>query len=178
MRRDSQLWGDDNVQILLDTYNDRQTGAFFFVNSLGAKRDLILSREGRTYNEDWDCIWEAKGHRDDKGWSVEVAIPFDQLRFKDEEDAVWGINLARFIARKTESTALMVGQRSTSPTQRYRTTDLAELRGLKSLKTRRVFQIKPYVLPRCRERFTGRKTHLHRPLLNQVLTCDMASRPT
>ena len=40
------------------------------------KRDLILSREGRTYNEDWDCIWEAKGHRDDKGWSVEVAIPF------------------------------------------------------------------------------------------------------
>ena len=147
MRRDSQLWGDDNVQILLDTYNDRQTGAFFFVNSLGAKRDLILSREGRTYNEDWDCIWEAKGHRDDKGWSVEVAIPFDQLRFKDEEDAVWGINLARFIARKTESTALMVGQRSTSPTQRYRTTDLAELRGIKSLKTRRVFQIKPYVLP-------------------------------
>ena len=147
MRRDSQLWGDDNVQILLDTYNDRQTGAFFFVNSLGAKRDLILSREGRTYNEDWDCIWEAKGHRDDKGWSVEVAIPFDQLRFKDEKDAVWGINLARFIARKTESTALMVGQRSTSPTQRYRTTDLAELRGLKSLKTRRVFQIKPYALP-------------------------------
>ena len=45
MRRDSQLWGDDNVQILLDTYNDRQTGAFFFVNSLGAKRDLILSRK-------------------------------------------------------------------------------------------------------------------------------------
>ncbi len=147
MRRDSELWGDDNVQILLDTYNDRQTGAFFFVNSLGAKRDLILSREGRTYNEDWDCIWEAKGHRHDKGWSVEVAIPFDQLRFKDKEDAVWGINLARFIARKTESTALMVGQKSTSPTQRYRTTDLAELRGLKSLKTKRVFQIKPYVLP-------------------------------
>lgn len=147
MRRDSQLWGDDNVQILLDTYNDRQTGAFFFVNSLGAKRDLILSREGRTYNDDWDCIWEAKGHRDDKGWSVEVAIPFDQLRFKDEDDSVWGINLARFIARKTESTALMIGRRSTSPTQRYRTTDLAELRGLKSLKTRRVFQIKPYVLP-------------------------------
>ena len=57
------------------------------------------------------------------------------------------LNLARFIARKTESTALMVGQRSTSPAQRYRTTDLAELRGLKSLKTRRVFKIKPYLLP-------------------------------
>ncbi len=147
MRRDSEVWGDDNVQILLDTYNDRQTGAFFFVNALGAKRDLILSREGRTYNEDWDCIWEARGHRHDKGWSVEVAIPFDQLRFRDKEDAVWGINLARFIARKTESTAVIVGQRLTSPTQRYRTTDLAELRGLTSLKTKRLFQVKPYILP-------------------------------
>jgi hypothetical protein len=49
MKRDSEIWGDDNIQILLDTYNDRQTGIFFFVNSLGAKRDLILSQEGRTY---------------------------------------------------------------------------------------------------------------------------------
>ena len=147
MRRDSEVWGDDNVQILLDTYNDRQTGAFFFVNPLGAKRDLILSQEGRTYNDDWDCIWEAKGQRHDEGWSVEVAIPFDQLRFKDEADAVWGINLARFIARKAESAALMVGRRSTTPTQRYRTSDLAELRGLTALKTRRVFQVKPYLLP-------------------------------
>lgn len=147
MRRDSELWGDDHVQILLDTYNDRQNGVFFFVNSLGAKRDLILSQEGRTYNEDWDCIWEAKGHQHNSGWSVEVAIPFDQLRFKEEEETIWGINLARFIARKTESVALMVGRRSSSPTQRYRTTDLAQLRGLKSLKTKRLLQIKPYMLP-------------------------------
>ena len=108
---------------------------------------MVLSQEGRTYNEDWDCIWQAKGHRHNRGWSVEVAIPFDRLRFKKEEDAVWGINLARFIARKTESTALMVGRRSSSPRQRYRTTDLAQLRGLKSLKTKSLFQIKPYVLP-------------------------------
>ena len=147
MRRDSEVWGDDNVQILLDTYNDRQTGAFFFVNALGAKRDLILSQEGRTYNDDWDCIWEAKGRRHDEGWSVEVAIPFAQLRFKDKADAAWGINLARFIARKTESVALTVGRRSTSPTQRYRTSDLAELRGLTALKTKRVLQVKPYLLP-------------------------------
>jgi hypothetical protein len=147
MRRDSDVFGDDNVQILLDTYNDRQTGVFFFVNSLGAQRDVILSREGRTYNDDWDCVWEAKAHRHDKGWSAEVAIPFDQLRFKEEENAIWGINLARFIARKNEETALMVGPKSATSFSRYRTTDIAELRGLRSLKTKRVFQIKPYVLP-------------------------------
>jgi len=147
MRRDSEIYGDDNVQILLDTYNDRQTGVFFFVNSLGAQRDVLLSREGRTYNDDWDCVWEAKTRRHDKGWSAEVAIPFDQLRFKEEADAVWGINLARFIARKNEETALMLGEKSATSSSRYRTTNIAELRGLKSLKTKRVFQVKPYVLP-------------------------------
>ena len=155
MRRDSEVFGDDHIQILLDTYNDRQNGLFFFVNALGAKRDLILSQEGRTYNDDWDCISETKGYRHDKGWSAEVAIPFDQLRFKDEEEAVWGINLARFIARKSESTAIMIGRRSNSTLQRYRTTDLAELRGLKSLKTKRVFQVKPYVLPGASKDFTS-----------------------
>ena len=147
MRRDSEVFGDDNVQILLDTYNDRQNGMFFFVNSLGAKRDLLLSQEGRTYNEDWDCVWESKGYRHDKGWSVEVAIPFAQMRFKEDDDAVWGINLSRFIARKSEASAIMIGQRSASSLQRYRTTDLAELRGLKALKTKRMFQVKPYALP-------------------------------
>ena len=101
---------------------------------------MILSREGRTYNDDWDCVWEAKAHRHDKGWSAEVAIPFDQLRFKEEENAVWGINLARFIARKNEETALMIGPKSATSSSRYRTTDIAELRGLRSLKTKRETQ--------------------------------------
>jgi len=60
MRRDSEIRGDDNIQILLDTYNDRQNGFFFSVNPLGAQSDLMLSNEGRTYNRDWDCNWTAR----------------------------------------------------------------------------------------------------------------------
>jgi hypothetical protein len=147
MRRDSEIFGDDNIQILLDTFNDRQTGVFFFVNPLGAKRDLLLSNEGRTYNEDWDCIWEVECNIHNEGWTAEIAIPFNQLRFKQVEKMVWGINLARFVAYKNEDSALMVGIRSSSPRQRYWTSDLGKLVGLKAIKQKRLFQVKPYVLP-------------------------------
>ena len=110
MRRDSEIRGDDNIQILLDTYNDRQNGFFFSVNPLGAQSDLMLSNEGRTYNRDWDCNWVARTKHYPDRWTVEIEIPFSQLRFKQAADATWGINLARYLARKNVATQLVVGQ--------------------------------------------------------------------
>ena len=147
MRRDSEISGDDNIQILLDTYNDRRNGFFFFVNSLGAQQDLMLSNEGRTYNRDWDCNWVAKSQRYSDRWTVEVAIPFSQLRFKESDEMIWGVNLARFIAGKNEVMQLVVGQQSSSSTERYRTVDIGELRGLERIRSKRPVQVKPYLLP-------------------------------
>ncbi len=147
MRRDSEIWGDDNVQILLDTYNDRQTGFFFFVNPLGARRDLMLSDEGRSYNEDWDCNWEVKTQKYEDRWTAEVKIPFDQLRFKNDGKMVWGINLARYIPAKNEESQLVVGRKSSSSRARYWMADIGELHGLESVTSKRLFQVKPYILP-------------------------------
>ena len=147
MRRDSEVWGDDNVQILLDTYNDRQNGFFFFVNPLGAVRDLMLSDGGRTYNEDWNCNWTARTTQHEEGWTAEVAIPFDQLRFKEGPNMAWGINLARYIPSKNESAQFVVGRRSSSRMARYWMSEIAELRGLQSVQVGRLLQVKPYILP-------------------------------
>ena len=147
MRRDSQLSGDDNIQIILDTYNDRQNGFFFFVNPLGAQSDLLLSNEGRTYNLDWDCNWVSRTQRYPDRWTAEVAIPFSQLRFKQSDEMTWGINLSRYDARKNEASQLVVGLQSSSPTERYRMSDIAELRGLTRIRTKRPIQVKPYALP-------------------------------
>ena len=154
MRRDAQLTGDDHVQILLDPFNDKQNGVFFIVNALGARNDALLSNEGRTTNEDWDCIWEARTTRHEKGWTAEVAIPFDQLRFNESQDMEWGINLGRFIASKTEETALLVGRYTASPRRKYQMSDLGSLRGLKAVKRKRLLQVKPYVLPGTAKNFT------------------------
>ena len=146
MRRDSELWGDDNIQIILDTYNDRQNGFFFFVNPLGAQSDLLLSNEGRSYNSDWDCNWVSRTGRTANKWTAEVAIPFNQLRFKQTDDMVWGINLSRYKARKNHAMQLVVGEQSSSTSERYLMTEIGELRGLKQIRARRPIQIKPYVL--------------------------------
>ena len=37
MRRDGQLSSDDNIQLLIDPFNDNQNGVFFLVNALGAR---------------------------------------------------------------------------------------------------------------------------------------------
>jgi len=147
LRRDSEIWGDDNVQILLDTYNDRQTGFFFFVNPLGARRDLMLSDEGRSYNENWDCNWEVKTAKYEDRWTAEVKIPFDQLRFKNDGKMVWGINMARYIPAKNEESQFVVGRKSSSSRSRYWMADIGELHGLESVESKRLFQIKPYILP-------------------------------
>lgn len=147
MRRDSDIFGDDNVQILLDTFNDRQNGFFFFINPLGAQSDVMLSNEGRSYNFDWDCNWTSKTQRYPDRWTVEVEIPFSQLRFKESDEMVWGINLSRFNARKNEASQLVVGNQSSSPTERYRMSDIGELRGLERVRAKRPLHLKPYALP-------------------------------
>ncbi len=147
MRRDSEIYGDDNIQILLDTYNDRQNGFFFFVNPLGAQSDLMLSNEGRTYNRDWDCDWIARTKHYPDRWTVEIEIPFSQLRFKRADPITWGINLSRYNARKNQATQLVVGQQSSSSTERYRMADIGELQGLKHIRVRRPIRVKPYALP-------------------------------
>ena len=147
MRRDSELWGEDNVQILLDTYNDRQNGFYFFVNPLGAQQDAMISNEGRSQNRDWDCNWECRTEVLDDRWTAEIKIPFDQLRFKPSDEMVWGINLARNISSRNEETQFVVGRRSSTSRARYWTSDIGELRGLKGIGASRAIQIKPYVLP-------------------------------
>lgn len=46
MRRDEMLWDNDNVFVLLDTYNDRRSGFFFRVNPLGAREDVTIMDRG------------------------------------------------------------------------------------------------------------------------------------
>ena len=54
MQRDSELHEDDNVSVILDTYNDGRGGFFFRTNPAGAKNDMVLTDEGRARNEAWE----------------------------------------------------------------------------------------------------------------------------
>ena len=81
MRRDGNLWDNDSVYVLLDTYNDHRSGFFFRVNPLGAMEDVAIMDSGDSRNENWDAVWDCRAKINEDYWTAEIGIPFSQLRF-------------------------------------------------------------------------------------------------
>ena len=155
MRRDAELDENDNIQIILDPYNDRRSGFYFSTNPLGARQDMLLTDEGRTRNQAWDSVWQSRTHIDSLGWSAEVAIPFDQVRYPDSDQAVWGINIGRAIRRKNEEVFLVPPPQSYGFRGRYRTSRLAVLTGLGRLQSRPPLAVVPFFLSGTQRDFTA-----------------------
>lgn len=91
LRDRDDLWADDNVAIIIDTFNDERSGYEFFVNPLGAQADVRMD-DTDDWDEDdsWDAIWESAGQITDFGYVVEMSIPFSALRFPEsDEELVW-----------------------------------------------------------------------------------------
>ncbi|MCY3741798.1 MAG: DUF5916 domain-containing protein [Candidatus Poribacteria bacterium] len=147
MRRDAMMWDQDNVFVLLDTYNDRRSGFFFRVNPLGAREDVALMDSGDSRNENWNAVWDARAKINGDNWTTEIAIPFSQLRFKDEETLTWGLNLGRTIQKNQEEGTWAPVPAAYTFLARYRTTNLGTLTGLSGISQRRNIEFLPYLLP-------------------------------
>ena len=147
MRRDTMLWDNDNVFVLLDTYNDRRSGFFFRVNPLGAREDVAIMDSGDSRNENWNAVWDSKGKINSDNWTTEIAIPFSQLRFKDEAALTWGLNLGRTIQKNQEEGTWAPVPAAYTFLARYRTTQLGTLTGLSEVSQRRNIEVLPYLLP-------------------------------
>jgi Domain of unknown function (DUF5916) len=111
-RRDRFI-SSDIFYFFLDPYYDRRTGFYFAVNAAGTLYDGVL------YNDDWDDsnwdgVWDAKIQRDTEGWTVEMRIPYSQLRFHQKDRQLWGVNFKREIARKNELDYLVFTPRNES----------------------------------------------------------------
>ncbi len=101
--RDKFLY-DDFVVIFLDTFNDERRAYGFRSNPFGLQWDDIRTRtkvaQGRGVPVAWDAIYNSAGKIYDWGYAVEMAIPFNQLRFqRTKEDQVWGFDLRRIYPR-------------------------------------------------------------------------------
>lgn len=93
-----EVFGEDNVRIWLDTYNDQRRAYVLGFNPFGIQQDGIFT-EGRGADFSVDIIMESKGVIEDWGWSVEVKIPFKSLRYTAGKGKMWGFNVARNIDR-------------------------------------------------------------------------------
>jgi len=99
-RRDVSIPAD-RFSIYLDPYYDRRSGYYFLVNCAGTLFDGTLSNDGAE-DASWDGVWDAKAKVDDQGWTVEMRIPYSQLRFSKADSYRWGVNFRRRIERQAQ----------------------------------------------------------------------------
>jgi len=94
---------DDHVYLALDTFRDGRNAYLFEMNALGTQDDATITDQTLTIDSfSWDAVFRSESVIDERGWFMEVAIPFRQLRFPDGDDLSFGIMLSRMVNRKNE----------------------------------------------------------------------------
>ncbi|MGA8868589.1 MAG: DUF5916 domain-containing protein, partial [Candidatus Sulfotelmatobacter sp.] len=102
------IYDDDEVEVMLDTFHDRRRAYAFQTTPLGVQWDAIwteASREEETsghFDTSFDTVWDSRGKVTDRGFVVWIAIPFKSLRFPATKQQEWGIILYRGMVRKNE----------------------------------------------------------------------------
>ena len=97
MQRDGDMDGDDTVSVVLDPIADGRRGYIFRINAAAARLDGLVSGP-ESMSTDWDGIWDAAARRTPGGWTAEIRIPTQTLRFKWGQDQ-WGFNVERYVPR-------------------------------------------------------------------------------
>lgn len=94
------IGASDYFGVYFDPYNQGQLAYGFFVTSSGAQIDIKAVKTDYDYEDsNWNAVWESKTLITDKGWAVEMRIPYSALRFSEKAGSVWGLNMFRNIRR-------------------------------------------------------------------------------
>jgi Domain of unknown function (DUF5916)/Carbohydrate family 9 binding domain-like len=133
------IFDDDYVGVLLDTFNDQRRAYELFFNPFGVQADGIYSEP---QDEDFsvDILMESKGQLTEDGYVVEVAIPFKSLRYEAGKGVLWGVHFQRVIKRFNDETD------SWMPLSRDRTgllNQAGHLTGLEDLSTETILELIP-----------------------------------
>lgn len=184
-RRD--IYDGDMAGIMFDTYNDKRTGFSFIVSAAGVKADYVLSNDGDNEDPTWDPIWWVKTAKTSYGWNAEMRIPLSQLRFKEGDEQLWGVQVLRYIFRKDE---LSSWQHMDKDKAGF-ISQFGTLNGIKNIEPKNTMDITPYMVART-ERFdkepenpfrsSGKKNKLSVGLdakigLTNFLTLDLTVNP-
>jgi hypothetical protein len=142
-RRDN--FGDsDWFGFAVDSYHDRRTAFYFKITPAGSIEDGIFFNDSWS-DASWDGVWDYATSIDSDGWSVEIKIPYSQLRFTKAEEMTWGINFARMVIRKNEESHFVLVPKKESGYVSH----FAQLVGLKGIEPKQRFEILPYLVQKA-----------------------------
>lgn len=100
-----RIGDDDNVEIHLDTFDERRRAHVFIVNPLGVQADGTKNEGGGWIpgsnvgpgqtDLSADFIWQSRGQVTEGGYVVELRIPFSSLRYPIGAPQQWGFQVVR-----------------------------------------------------------------------------------
>jgi hypothetical protein len=150
------------LQIELDTYLDRRTAYMFGVTASGVRLDHFHPSDSQSdVDSQFDPVWEARTNVDAHGWTAELWLPFSQLRFNDQPERIWGLNVKRWQPQLNEQDYwVVVGRTQVGWASRF-----GDLRGIEGVEPRKRLEVLPYVA--SSSRMTGNRD-LRNPFDNGV----------
>jgi hypothetical protein len=113
LRARDEIFNDDYVGIILDTYDNAAWAYELFVNPLGIQgdkrwtlskeddgSDVVFASGGQIIKKGYedvsfDVVFDSDGEITADGYQVEMAIPFKSLRFPDRNEQIWRITFWR-----------------------------------------------------------------------------------
>ena len=140
-RRDRE-GSSEQIVISLDTYRDRRTAYTFSVTPAGVRIDYYHSTDSESARDsDWNPVWEAATDIDSLGWSAELRIPFNQLRFSPGDMQEWGVNVVRRVPARNEQSYWALVRR----TEAGWSSRMGALTGIRDIRPARRVELVPYV---------------------------------
>ncbi|MCB0629061.1 MAG: carbohydrate binding family 9 domain-containing protein, partial [Lewinella sp.] len=132
----------DWVGIIIDSHRDLRSAFSFTVTAAGVKGDNMITMNGKSEDLTWNPIWYAKSTINDQGWEAELKIPLSQLRFGNDQDQIWGLQVVRKYFNNNE---IDVWQRIPLDASGW-VSEFGELHGLHDIKPQKQFEIQPFVV--------------------------------
>jgi len=139
-KRDN-IWANDYVGMMLDTYGESKNAYEIFVNPYGIQGDGMWTSPG---NEDmnFDLIWYSDAKINSDKWTVEISIPFKSIKFPNKNVQDWHFHFWRNRPRDNRY------QYSFVPFDRNIATlfsKYGELTGIQNIKGGKNLEIIPYL---------------------------------
>ena len=152
VRASSMIRDDDSpgdfVNVMLDTFGDRQNAVAFSTTPGGQRNDWTVSSDAPSFdsfNNAWNGIWDLATRRSADGWHAEYRIPFSTLRFDAESGRVeLGLSINRLTAHSNERVTFPMIE-PTASTALWKPSRWQRV-SVENIHPRRSIRVTPYVM--------------------------------
>jgi hypothetical protein len=152
VRASSMIRDDDSpgdfVNVLLDTFGDRQNAVTFSTTPGGQRNDWTISNDApndASLSPAWNGIWDLAVRREPDGWHAEYRIPFTTLRFTARNGrAEMGLSINRLTAHSNERVTFPAIEPS-APLALWKPSRWQRV-SIEDISAARSFRVMPYVM--------------------------------